>query len=61
MPLLNHKLREAFVEMYQDNDVLQELYDVAVAKLAEGTAVPTPPQKGSLLIEEVLKSDYFFA
>lgn len=61
MVLLNDKLREAFVEMYRDNDVLQNLYDYAVTTLPDGTDVPLPPQKGDLVIEEVLKSNYFFA
>lgn len=61
MPLLNDKLREAFVEMYRDFDVLQNLYDSAVTSLPAGTEVPPPPAKGTLNIEEVLKSDYFFA
>jgi DNA-directed RNA polymerase len=61
MPLLNDKLREAFVEMYQEYDVLQNIYDTAVASLAEGTDVPLPPSKGELDLNEVLKSDYFFA
>nr|MCS5594361.1 hypothetical protein [Porticoccaceae bacterium] len=61
MPLLNEKIREAFVEMYRDNDTLQNLYDSAVMTLAEVKGIPLPPQKGELDIEEVLKSDYFFA
>ena len=61
MPILNDKLREAFVEMYKEHDVLQNLYDSAVTTLTEGTDVPLPPTKGELDIEEVLKSDYFFA
>lgn len=61
MPLLNEKLREAFVEMYTEHDVLQNIYDTAVSSLAEGTKVPLPPAKGSLDLQEVLKSDYFFA
>jgi DNA-directed RNA polymerase len=61
MPMLNDKLREAFVEMYKEHDVLQNLYDSAVTTLTEGTDVPLPPTKGELDIEEVLKSDYFFA
>ena len=61
MVMLNDKLREAFVEMYRDNDVLQNLYDSAVTSLAEGTEIPKPPEQGSLNIEEVLYSDYFFA
>ncbi len=61
MVKLNDKLREAFVEMYRDNDVLQNLYDSAVSTLAEGTEIPEPPPRGRLNIEEVLQSDYFFA
>ncbi len=61
MVKLNDKLREAFVEMYRDNDVLQNLYDSAVNTLAEGTEIPEPPPRGTLNIEEVLQSDYFFA
>ena len=61
MPKLNEKLREAFVEMYRDNDVLLNLYDSAVSTLQEDTDIPKPPERGSLAIEEVLNSDYFFA
>lgn len=61
MVTLNNKLREAFVEMYRDNDVLSDLYTYAVTSLKEGTEVPEPPVKGCLNIEEVLQSDYFFA
>jgi len=61
MVTLNNKLREAFVEMYRDNDVLSDLYAYAVTSLKEGTEVPEPPTKGCLNIEEVLHSDYFFA
>ena len=61
MPMLNQKLREAFVEMYRDNDVLHDLYDYAVSSLKEGTEIPVPPPKGDLIIEDVLGSEYFFA
>ena len=61
MPLLNQRLREAFVDMYKQNDILQNLYDSAVTSLKEGTDVPLPPTKGALDLNEVLKSDYFFA
>ena len=61
MVKLNDKLREAFVEMYRDNDVLYNLYAYAVTSLKEGTEIPEPPARGCLNIEEVLNSDYFFA
>ena len=61
MPKLNKRLREAFVKMYQDNDVLGNLYDSAVATLPKDIDIPLPPQKGDLDLNEVLQSDYFFA
>ena len=50
--------REAFVELYRDNDVLEQFQRAAAEVLEE---VPTPPERGDFSIEEVLKSDYFFA
>ena len=61
MPLLNDKLREAFVEMYEEHDVLLDLYTNAVATLPQEVLVPPPPKKGTLNLKEVLESDYFFA
>ena len=61
MPKLNNELRDAFVAMYEDNDVLHDLYTNAVTTLPEGVDVPPPPKRGSLDLKEVLKSDYFFA
>lgn len=61
MPRLNQRLREAFVVMYQEHDVLLNLYEDAVVSLPEGTLVPAPPSKGDLDLTQVLQSDYFFA
>ncbi len=61
MPRLNNELRNAFVAMYEDNDVLHNLYTNAVTTLPEGVDVPPPPKQGKLNLKEVLKSDYFFA
>lgn len=61
MPLLNNELRKAFVEMYEEHDVLLNLYTSAVATLPQGVTVPLPPEKGTLNLKEVLQSDYFFA
>lgn len=59
MPLLSNLLREAFVEMYEEHDVLQELKDY-VSLYVSGD-LPEVPAKGTLDIREVLKSPYFFA
>jgi DNA-directed RNA polymerase len=60
MPLLSEVLREEFVKMYEQHDVLTELRQHAIITL--GTEdVPQPPSCGSLDIRNVLKSDYFFA
>ena len=61
MPLLNDELRKAFVEMYEEHDVLLNLYTSAVATLPKEVLVPPPPAKGTLDLKEVLQSDYFFA
>ena len=60
MPKLNNILREEYVRMYSENDVLFQLYDRAVAKFPD-EEIPEPPQKGSFEISEILQSDYFFA
>jgi DNA-directed RNA polymerase len=60
MPMLSEVLREEFVNMYEQHDVLTELRDHAITVL--GTQdVPVPPSKGNLDLREVLKSQYFFA
>mgnify|MGYP000078827415 FL=1 len=52
------KTREAFVEMYEQNDVLAQFRNHALEVIDD---VPPEPTKGSLDIRDVLKSDYFFA
>ena len=60
MKVLGDLLRESFVDMYKENDVMQQLYDHAAQKL--GTAdLPTIPTKRGLNLDEVLKSPYFFS
>lgn len=56
-------LREQFVKMYLENDVLQQLRDELAAKLPPEVAAELPPvpAKGKLNLEDVLRSDYFFA
>ena len=56
-PKLAKLLREAFVEIYTDNDVLAQFRSSALEVLDE---VPEPPKRGTLDLNQVLKSKYFF-
>ena len=55
--LLHQAIREAFVDMYTTNDPLTTL---KVALEAQGIDIPEVPHRGSLNIQDVLKSSYFF-
>jgi len=60
MPRLSQILREEFVKMYTEHDVLTELRQHATVVL--GTEdVPQPPAKGTLDLNKILNSQYFFA
>lgn len=60
MPKMSEVLREQFVKMYEEHDVLDELRNHAIMTL--GTEeIPQPPSTGNLDITKVLESDYFFA
>ena len=60
MPRMSDIIRDEFVRMYEEHDVLTELRDHAIQTL--GTEdVPLPPAMGNLDIRKVLHSDYFFA
>jgi len=61
MPKMVDILREEFVRMYQQHDVLQELYDHARNKLGDEVELPPIPKKGTLNLSGILESDYFFA
>lgn len=59
---LSHLLREAFVEQYQGNvleDFRAQIVDQLPAELAE--EIPPTPTQGTLDIQAVMESDYFFA
>ena len=60
MPMMSDVLREEFVNMYQEHDVLTELRDHATTILGTDE-VPHPPSMGNLDLCNVLKSQYFFA
>jgi DNA-directed RNA polymerase, mitochondrial len=57
-------IREQFVRMYQDHDVLAEVLDQARANLGnkKHKRMPdAPPQRGSLDLNKVLSAEYAFA
>lgn len=61
MPELSDTLREQFIEMYIEHDVLADLRDHARVVLGEDAELPELPAKGTLNVVEVFNSDYFFS
>lgn len=58
VPQLANAIRESFVKMYSEGDVLEDFYDNVIDVLPD---VKEPPEKGDLDIQGVLKSEYFFS
>lgn len=54
-------LREEFVKMYSDHEVLEDFRNSLLTTLPEGTELPPVPPKGNLDLQQVLDSPYFFA
>lgn len=59
MPMLQACLRHAFVDMYEEHDVLAEFLNALPEKVR--AECPQLPPRGTLNIREVLNSDFFFA
>ena len=59
VPRMAHSLREAFVDMYKENDVITSFKESA--EEASGNEMPEPPEMGNLEIDSVIGSTYFFA
>lgn len=58
---LFHTVREAFVKMYTENDVLMNFYEEMQTSISkECVDMPVPPTKGNLDINQVLDSLYVF-
>lgn len=58
---LFHTVREAFVKMYTENDVLMNFYEEMQTSISkEYVDMPVPPTKGNLDINQVLGSLYVF-
>jgi DNA-directed RNA polymerase len=61
--LMHHHIREAFVEMYTEHDVLQEFRDEIASQLSEEARLELPPipDRGDLDLAQVRNSPYFFS
>ena len=59
MHVMSRILREEFVNLYLENDVLNQLRD-HISSYTRGD-IPEPPEQGTLDLRKVLDSQYFFA
>jgi len=61
---LFNSIRSSFVRLYRDHDPINELYEEALDYLPTPkakAALPLPPARGTLNIEDVLKAPYCFS
>ncbi len=54
-------LRQEFVRMYTEHDVLKEFRDALAEQLGDANALPPLPEHGDLDLSQVLESRFFFA
>ncbi|MCT4492404.1 DNA-directed RNA polymerase [Bosea minatitlanensis] len=59
--VMANALREEFVRMYSERDVLAKFRDDLLQQLPLGSNLPELPPKGSLDLSQVLESPFFFA
>lgn len=61
--VLNTSLREAFIKLFTENDILENFRNDVLKQLPENlkAKLPEVPQKGDLDINELRKSRFFFA
>jgi DNA-directed RNA polymerase len=57
---LNRIVREEFVRMYEEHDVLAE-FKASILSQFPGIVLPDPPEKGTLDLSGVLNSQYAFS
>lgn len=60
VPKLNLCIRDAFYDMYTENDVLLNFKEELEAQLPEDVKLPNPPPKGNFDLALVKQSPYFF-
>lgn len=61
MDVLTVTLRECFVRMYENVDVLSRFREDLTPAVPDGVELPAIPARGGLDLTGVLKSDFFFA
>jgi len=59
-PALARILRESFIRLYSDHDVLGSLYDQLSKQWADPSECPLPPPQGSLDLQAVREAKFFF-
>ena len=59
MPEMLTAIKETFVKMYQENNIIHQIYDDCCDLF--GDVTPQPPELGDFDITKVLESDYFFS
>jgi DNA-directed RNA polymerase, mitochondrial len=61
--LFNKVIREQFLQMYEEHDVLAEILERASADLTEHNRnrLPSVPERGPLDLKEILNADFAFA
>ena len=59
--LLFKTVRESFLQMYTQHDVLADFMNEMIVYLEEGDKFPKAPKKGKLNLEVILESPYMFA
>lgn len=57
-PIMYRIVREEFVKMYENNDILEDIRSHLQVLIKK--PLPPPPSKGTLNLQEILKSPYIF-
>lgn len=63
IPELAKVIRQEFVDMYSENDVLQDFYDSNRSQITEKFEheIPLMPERGSLDLQGILENEFFFS
>ena len=56
----NQVVREEFIRLYEQHDVLQDVLEEARQRLQPGATLPSPPARGKLNLQLVRESQHAF-